>query len=140
MQEHIITPYVGVGPLKFGMTRGDVHKILGAPLSSKKSRFSNESKEFWSENGLQLTFSGTDESLLEIGLYPNLPDVEFNGLKLFEVPGGDAFKALHDLDDAPLTKAGATIFLKLGLAVGGFLHNDDSDKSVTVFAKGRWDE
>lgn len=140
MQQHIITPYVGVGPLKFGMTRADAHKILGAPLSSKKSRFSDESKDFWDENGLQLTFSGGDEKLLEISLYPNLPDVELNGLKLFTVPGADAFKALSALDTAPLTRAGTTIFLKLGLAVGGFLHSDESDKSVTAFAKGRWDE
>lgn len=140
MQEHIITPYVGVGPLKFGMTRTDAHKILGAPLSSKKSRFSQESTDLWDENGLQLTFSGEDEKLVEISLYPNLPDVEWNGLKLFEVPGVDAFRSLYDLDNAPLTKAGATIFLKLGLAVGGFLHSDESDKSVTAFAKGRWDD
>ncbi|MCP1571850.1 hypothetical protein J2S30_000229 [Herbaspirillum rubrisubalbicans] len=139
MQEHIITSYVGVGPLKFGMNRGEVHKILGKPLSVEKSLFSEEAKEFWSENGLQLTFSETGERLLEISLSPNLPDVQLNGLKLFEVPGAYAFKVLHDWDDAPLTIAGATIFLKLGLAAGGFLDDDDSEKSVTAFAKGRWD-
>ncbi|QBP73941.1 hypothetical protein E2K99_02445 [Herbaspirillum huttiense] len=30
MQEHIITSYVGVEPLKFGMTRDEVHQIPGA--------------------------------------------------------------------------------------------------------------
>lgn len=139
MQEHIITSYVGVGPLKFGMTKGEVHKILGEPLSVEKSLFSEETKEFWSENGLQLTFSETGESLLEISLSPNLPDVQLNGLKLFEVPGAHAFKVLHEWDNAPLSIAGANIFLKLGLAAGGFLEEDDNDKSVTVFAKGRWD-
>lgn len=140
MQEHIIMSYVGVGPLKFGMTRDEVHKILGAPLSVKKSRFFDESREFWSENGLQLTFSDTGEGLLEIGLYPNLPNVQLNGLKLFEVPGAYAFKVLHGWDDAPLTRTGATIFLKLGLAAGGFLDDEGSDKSVVAFTRGRWDE
>ena len=139
MQSHIIIPYVGVGPIEFGMTRIDVHNILGAPSSSKKSRFSDESTDFWDENGLQLTFSG-DEKLLEISLHPNLSDVELNGLKLFAVPGADALKALEALDNAPLTKAGSNIFLKIGLAVEGFLHSDECDKSVTAFAKGRWDE
>ncbi len=140
MQEHIIMSYVGVGPLKFGMTRGEVHQLLGAPLFTKKSQFFEESREFWSENGLQLTYSETDERLLEISLYPNLQNVQLNGLKLFEVPGRYAFKVLHDWDDAPLAIAGATIFLKLGLAAGGFLHDDDDDKAIAVFAKGRWDD
>ncbi|MCP1571851.1 hypothetical protein [Herbaspirillum rubrisubalbicans] len=140
MQEHIIMSYVGVGPLKFGMTRDEVHQILGAPLSVKKSRFFEESREYWSAKRLQLTFSDTGDGLLEIGLSPNLSNVQLNGLKLFEVPGAYAFKVLHDWDDAPIIIAGATIFLKLGLAAGGFLDDDDSDKSVTVFAKGRWDD
>ncbi|ALU88907.1 hypothetical protein Hrubri_1702 [Herbaspirillum rubrisubalbicans M1] len=140
MQEHIIMSYVGVGPLKFGMTREEVHQILGAPLSVEKCRFLEESTEYWSDNGLQLTFSDTGDGLLEIGLSPNLPNVQLNGLKLFEVPGAYAFKVLHDWDDAPLTIAGATIFLKLGLAAGGFLHDDDDDKAIAVFIKGRWDD
>ncbi|MDR9837577.1 hypothetical protein [Herbaspirillum huttiense] len=139
MQEHIITSYVGVGPLRFGMNRCEVHQILGTPLSTKKSRFFDESRDYWNENGLQLTFSETDDGLLEIGLSPNLPNVQLNGLKLFEVPGAYAFKVLHEWDSAPLSKTGTSIFLKLGLAAGGFLYEDDSDKSVTVFAKGRWD-
>ncbi|MBP1317044.1 hypothetical protein [Herbaspirillum sp. 1130] len=139
MQEHIITSYVGVGPLRFGMNRYEVHQILGTPLSTKKSRFFDESRDYWNENGLQLTFSETDDGLLEIGLSPNLPNVQLNGLKLFEVPGAYAFKVLQDWDSAPLSKTGTSIFLKLALAAGGFLYEDDSDKSVTVFAKGRWD-
>ncbi|ALU90981.1 hypothetical protein [Herbaspirillum rubrisubalbicans] len=140
MQEHIITSYVGVGPLKFGMTREEVHQILGAPSSTKKSRFFNESREYWSDNGLQLTFTDTGDGLVEIGLSPNLPNVQLNGLKLFEVPGRYAFKVLHDWDDAPLARTGTSIFLKLGLAVHGFLEDYDDDKAVAAFAKGRWDD
>ncbi|QJQ02851.1 hypothetical protein C798_22245 [Herbaspirillum rubrisubalbicans Os34] len=140
MQEHIITSYVGVGPLKFGMNRDEVHKILGAPSSTKKSRFFEESRDFWRERGLQLTFSDTGDGLVEIGLSPNLPNVQFNGLKLFEVSGTDAFKVLHDWDDAPLARTGASIFLKLGLAVHGFLEDYDDDKAVAAFANGRWDD
>ncbi|WP_343742264.1 hypothetical protein [Herbaspirillum huttiense] len=140
MQEHIIVPYVGVGPLKFGMTREEIYPILGAPLSLKKCRFFDESTEYWSENGLQLTFSDTDGGLVEIGLSPDLPNVQLNGLKLFEVPGWQAFEALHDWDNVPLITAGTTIFLKLGLAAGGFLNDDDADKAIAVFVNGRWDD
>ena len=66
MQEHIINSYVGVGALKFGMTRGEVHNILGVPLLTKKCQFFDESTEYWSEKQLQLTFSDTDDGLVEI--------------------------------------------------------------------------
>jgi len=140
MREHIVISYVGVGPLRFGMTRDEVHQLIGNPLSIDKSGGSEELTEYWSNNGLQLTYSEMDETLLEISLYPNLQNVQLNGLNLFEVPGTHAFKLLHDWDNAPLTIFGVSIFLKLGLAVNGFLHDDDGAKSVTAFAKGRWDD
>ncbi|MDR9835752.1 hypothetical protein [Herbaspirillum huttiense] len=140
MREHIIMPYVGIGPLRFGMTRDEVHQLIGDPLSIDKSWCSEELTEYWNNNGLQLSYSEMDETLLEISLYPNLHNVQLNGLNLFEVPGTHAFKVLHDWDNAPLTIAGVSIFLKLGLAVNGFIHDDDGAKSVTAFAKGRWDE
>ncbi|MGC4244194.1 MAG: hypothetical protein QM686_18460 [Herbaspirillum sp.] len=132
--------YVGVGPLRFGMTRDEVHQLIGNPLSIDKSGGSEELTEYWSNNGLQLTYSEMDETLLEISLYPNLQNVQLNGLNLFEVPGTHAFKLLHDWDNAPLRIFSVSIFLKLGLAVNGFLHDDDGAKSVTAFAKGRWND
>jgi len=140
MEEHIIMSYVGVGPLRFGMTRDEVHQLIGNPLTIDKSGGSEELTEYWSDNGLQLTYSEMDETLLEISLYPNLQNVQLNGLNLFEVPGTQAFKLLHDWDNAPLTIVGVSIFLKLGLAVNGFFHDDDGAKSVTAFAKGRWND
>jgi hypothetical protein len=83
MQEYKITPHVGVGTLRFDMSRTQAHAVLGPPLSTKKSRFADEFRDFWEENGLQLIFAGPDKTLVEIGLYPNLLDVEFNGVKLF---------------------------------------------------------
>jgi len=140
MREHIILPYVGVGPLRFGMNRDEVHQLIGDTLSIDKSWCSEELTEYWSNNGMQLTYSEMDATLLEISLYPSLQKVQLNGLNLFEVPGTLAFKVLHNWDDAPLTIVGVSIFLKLGLAVNGFFHDDDGAKSVTAFAKGRWDE
>lgn len=140
MREHIVMSYVGVGPLRFGMTRDEVHQLIGNPLSIDKSGGSEELTEYWSNNGLQLTYSEMDETLLEISLYPNLQNVQLNGLNLFEVPGTHAFKLLHDWDNAPLRIFSVSIFLKLGLAVNGFLHDDDGAKSVTAFAKGRWND
>ncbi len=138
MQNYSITSYVGVGPLKFGMKRTDIHNLLGAPLRTRKSRFSSELTDFWNKNGLQLTFLEADGELVEIGLYPNLPNVDLNGIKLFDEPGNVVMKALRNLDNSPLEKVGVTIFLKLGIAATGFLNEDGDQKSVSVFIRGRW--
>ncbi len=139
MQTYIITSYVGVGPLKLGMQRTSIHNAIGAPLRTKKSRFSSESTDFWNDNGLQLTFLEPSEELVEICLYPNLKNVEFGGIRLFEEPGPGVMNALRNLDNSPLEKVGITIFLQLGLSVTGFLNDDDDQKSVSVFIDGRWD-
>lgn len=140
MKNYFITPYVGVDSLKFGMKRADVYTILGTPQHTKKSRFSNELTDYWSDNGLQLTFSGIDGHLLEISLYPNLPNVELKEIKLFEEPGRQAYEKLCDSDGDPRETVGVTIFFKYGLATTGFLNEDDDQKSVTAFAAGRWDK
>lgn len=137
MQRYVIVSHIGVGSLKFGMQRAEIYNEIGTPERTRKSRFSNEFTEFWYDNGLQLTFS-VEEALLEISLYPNLPLVEFGGIHLFEEPGVDVMRKLRNLDHSPLEKAGVTIFLELGLAVTGFLNEDDDQKSVSVFAEGRW--
>ena len=139
MQSYIITSYIGVGPLKFGMKRTEIHNLIGAPQRTRKSRFSGESTDFWHDNGLQLTFSESIEELVEISLYPNLPHVELNGIKLFEEPGMQVISALRNLDNSPLEKVGVTIFLKIGLSLTGFLSGDDDQKSVSAFINGRWD-
>lgn len=137
MQSYIITSHIGVGSIKFGMQRVEIYNEIGMSSRSRKSRFSSEVTEFWYENGLQLTFSD-QESLLEVSLYPSLSCVEFRGIRLFEEPGVDVMKKLRDLDHNPLEKVGVTIFLKLGIAVTGFLNENDDQKSVSVFAEGRW--
>lgn len=137
MERYVIVSHVGVNSLKFGMRRAEIYNEIGSPERTRKSRFSNEITEFWCENGLQLTFSD-DEYLLEIGLYPNLPLVELGGIRLFEEPGVDVMKKLRDLDRSPIEKVGVTIFLNIGIALTGFLNEDDDQKSVSVFARGRW--
>jgi hypothetical protein len=140
MNNYIITPYVGVDSLEFGMKRPDTHKILGAPQHTRKSRFSKEVTDYWNDNGLQLTFSETEGELLEISLYPNLPSVELSGFKLFEEPGRQIYKNLCGLDGDPRETVGITILFKYGLAMTGFLNEDADQKSVTAFEAGRWDK
>lgn len=134
MTDYEITSYVGVGDLKFGMKRADVHQLLGSPDSSETDNDSNESTDYWQDDSLQLNFS-EDGDLIEISLYANLKNVKFKGMNLFEEPGIDVMKSLKALDNTFIEEVGIYTFPGLGLAVTGFLDADEY-KSVTAFKAG----
>jgi hypothetical protein len=139
MISYDIESFQGVGSLRFGMSRFQVQNELGAPIRSRTDRFSPEVTDFWNESGLQLAFSGPDGELVEVSLYPNLPLVRLGSLSLYDGVPKEIYRALCKADGAPRSTVGVTVFLKLGLAVTGFLNEDTDDMSVTAFARGRWD-
>jgi hypothetical protein len=138
MSDYTIESFVGVGMLKFGMPRAQVHVLLGNPPRSRKSKFSEGVTDFWNENGLQLAFSDSRGQLREIGLYPNLPKVELGSLNLFDRPGKEVLQKLCELDGSPRITVGVVVLLQLGIAVSGFLVEDGDERSVTAFARGVW--
>lgn len=140
MKNFPIYPYKGVGNLKFGMQRTGIHAMLGTPARQKKSRFSDEITDFWNGNGLQLVFSNPEGELVEICLYPNLENVTLEGAKILSESGKSVYDSLCKLDGTPRQTVGVTVLLNLGIAITGFLNDDPDDKSVTVFARGRWRE
>jgi outer membrane protein assembly factor BamE (lipoprotein component of BamABCDE complex) len=138
MKNFEITPYVGVGALKFGMTRANTRSILGEPSSTKKSRFSVEVTDYWMENRLQLTFADANGVLLEVSLYPGLENVQLHGVKVFEESGFSVFSNFCKIDNAVRQTVGVTIFFTYGVAMTGFLNEDDDQKSITAFSTDRW--
>lgn len=138
MDSYPITPFVGVGPIKFGISRAAAHALLGSPNYSKKSRFAPEITDFWQGNGLQLVFLSNPDQLVEVTLNPNLPNVTLGDLRLFDRDGDEVFNELCQRDGDPMECVGVTVFLKLGLSASGFHFENDESKSVTAFAAGRW--
>jgi hypothetical protein len=133
-----IYPYAGVGKLRFGMNRKQVEDVLGLPDKAKRTMFRNETQEFRRESGLQTVYSASDEPLVEITFYGN-QSVSFEDLDVFQNPGKDAIKRLAETDGKPFETVGIVVFIKLGIAMTGFLQDDEpGQKSISVFAKGRW--
>jgi hypothetical protein len=134
-----IQPYVGAGPLRFGMTRKQVEDVLGPPEKTKRILFRNEKQEFRRQSGLQTVYSASDETLVEISFYAN-QSVSFDGMDIFHTPGKNMIKRLAEADSKPLETVGISVFLNLGIAMTGFLQDEEpGQKSISVFAKGRWD-
>lgn len=123
-------PHVSVGPLKFGMTLGQVEEILGKPTRTSRTR-SGETRVQYPDVVLAIDLEG---KLTEATLVPSAS---------FIVNGSDVFKSatplsdLAKIDPAPLEYVGILFFPGLGLTLSGF-HNED-EKTITALSPGRFD-
>jgi hypothetical protein len=135
----IIQPYVGVGQLKFGMRPDEVAAILGPPDGSRLIADTSEIRERREQSALQAVYAAGDKRLVELGFSPPIAGLEFDGVRLFAVQSDDALLRAIQHDPSPLSIHGFVVFFGLGLTLTGF-DEDEDDKAVTVFEKGRWDD
>ena len=135
-----VFPYVGVGPIYFGMNRDQLHAILGIPDSSKNSRFGPKVIDYWHSNDITIMFSAVDGTALEIGFGYAQMTAEVEGIKLFERSGPEVYRDLCLLDGYPREDVGFTVLFKFGITLDGFLISDQEQRVVTVFSRGVWRE
>jgi hypothetical protein len=132
-----IVPYVGVGPLRFGMTPGQVHQTVGAPRRVKRA--AGMLREIYPFEAL-LMFEGAPYALrlVEIGFDRHCAELSYAGVKLFGIPPRDALRRLL-LDDAHIGEyLGRLILPKLGVTLTGFHSGPKEALAVTAFERGRW--
>lgn len=134
-----IKPYVGVGDLRFGMKQSAIEQLIGAPTMQKKG-FSGETTEYRRDNGLLTTYDKNTHELVEIGFSRNILELEYENNMIFVDPPIEIFKKLAKIDGAPYETLGFIVLLKLGITLTGFHDGDISQKAVTVFTQGRWDD
>jgi hypothetical protein len=127
----ILKPYEGAGPIVFGMNAGEVATLIGSPRSSAKNRRGETVLRY---EKMHITLS--NEGVVEVELLPEsgayLSDVE-----VFSDP--HALRKLCALDGAPKECLGAVILMNLGASVTGLHNQEDNQKSISVFARGRFD-
>lgn len=127
-----IRPYERVGDIEFGMSALQVRGILGYPLNVMNNTFGEEVLEF---GAMQVCVSPAT-GVTEVGLFPTARPT-ISGVEIFKDPC--ALRRLRVLDDAPKEAFGFAVFLGLGITVTGLHDNDENQRAVTAFAKGRWD-
>lgn len=128
-----ITPYKSVGPIRFGMSAEELVEAVGDPVKITKNRLGELDYKY---AGFRVAFSSKDGTVVEVGFVPET-EVVVDGVNVFSSP--DSFAKLIKKDGEPYEYVGFVILLKLGLTMTGFHDNDESQKAVTVFVKGRWD-
>lgn len=134
MKPFVLTPYKGAEPIAFGMTPSDVASILGPPEDVGRNDLGERSE---TRNGISIRYSQEGEKVVEIGFVPGTR-LLFDGRSLLDE--NDLIDVLIEHDPIPYEFVGFLIFFGLGITVTGFHDEDESQKAITVFREGRWDE
>lgn len=138
MKSYEVTPYVGVGDLKFGMSPSIAEALLGKPKLSDFDEDTGTTTQYWENNGLQLTFSENDNRLVSISMYSNINNIQLPGIPFNWANSKSTYDTLIKLDPSARQTVGITVFFKYGIAVTGFREDEDGSKSITAFDKGQW--
>jgi hypothetical protein len=129
-----IIPYLGAIPITFAQMPADVQRILGEPTSIDENILGERDE---SRQLINIRYSPEDAKVAEIAFLPGVP-VFLHGCELFG--HSDLLGFLTGLDSDVFDSYGFLVFMNLGITVTGFHDDDESQKAITVFRKGRWDD
>ena len=139
-----IQPYVGVGPLKFGMTQEEVAKKLGKPDSIRDH--GDEIRESREGHGLQVVYAKNGDGIVEIGFSSGIKSLQYDGIYVFQEKPLDVLKHITASGSKIYELLGFLVLLDIGITFTAFHnvddnseHEDNGEKAVTVFKLGRWD-
>ncbi len=127
-----IESYVGALPVRFGAQADEVVAILGEP-QTKSTNFRKEVT--YDYDFVNIGFD-KNSSVSHVGFVPGA-NVEYDGLPILSQ---ETFRQLLRLDAEAMEVVGFVVLLNLGIAFTGFHDDDESQKAVSVFAKGAYDD
>lgn len=132
-----IHPFFGASSIRFGMSPAEVEQALGLPDQVSKNHL-KQRVEFRSFMNIAYT-SDLRPLLCHIGFGRQMENVVLHGINLFKESPSVVIEQLQSLDHHPMQYLGFIVFHKLGIALTGFHDQDDSQKAVTLFEEGAWD-
>jgi hypothetical protein len=130
-----IVSFEGVGPIKFGMTPGEVEKLLGKPLAADED--DHYRKEVRTVDVPSVTYE--DNAVVEIEAFSEVKNVLLDKIRLFQDPPLDVLRQLEELNKGARINVGVLLFENLGIATGRLDSRVPLEHSVTAFRKGYWD-
>ncbi|WP_305812890.1 hypothetical protein [Photobacterium leiognathi] len=131
-----IETYKSFGPVKFGMSETEVVNQLGKPVSIRTNN-ENELEYYYDE--LIVRYDANSKHVREGTLLPQiLGRFQVNDLTLNWKD--DLFATLCQRDGDPYEFYGYIVLFKLGITLTGFHDGDDSQKAISAFRSGDWDQ
>ncbi len=138
--EFEFVPLVGALPLKFGMTKAEVAKIIGPPEREAEEDDDDGGHALWSpkkQPGLPLkVFYGKDGKVDEIVFEKSAkgPILKYKKIKNM-LDEGELIKLLSK-EDEPQDLSDIVVFLKLGLSTN---NSNKRRKTIAISRRGRWE-
>ncbi len=127
-----IEPYKGALPVRFGMTTDEIESLLGDP----QRRSTNFRKELtYDYEAFNVGFNKS-KVVTHVGFVPGA-SVEYDGEPVLTT---EAFQRLIQIDGEAKEVLGFVVLLNLGIAFTGFHDNDNSQRAVTAFEQGSYEE
>jgi hypothetical protein len=135
-----IEPFVGALPVRFGMGRADVHRVLGAPEASHPIWDKSGTTDYWNESRINVGYDN-DGLVKHIGFCPGGCELSLRGRRLWSMTEQpDPNPELLRLDPRPVESVGILVFAALGVSTSGYHDDDEEQLSVTASPAGTWDD
>jgi len=130
-----IQPYAGALPIAFGMTRAEVHRLLGRPESSRPVWDGSGVSEHY--NLARYNVGYTNAGVVNhLGFSPGGAELSILGQSIWTAEGQpDPNPVLLTLDPAPVEIVGFWFFLGIGATSTGYHDDDPGQRAVTVFPR-----
>lgn len=134
----LIESFEGMGPIRFGMTPGDVAAVVGAPDRSRKGLRPGTFKEL---RGIEVPIVRyTDNRVTEIEAFYELQSVTFQKISVFQTSGAQVLRQLEELNGGAMISVGIVLFNNLGLTAGRLDDESRTGHSITAFKAGIWND
>jgi len=129
-----ITPFIGMGPIKFGMTPSEVLEILGSPEDTDVEGGLTEYR------ALDMPIIRyKDNKVTQIEAFYDVKNVTLGDVNIFDDDGLQVMRTLETKNGGAKIDVGITIFENLGITAGRLDEDVPGEHSVTAFSKGYWD-
>ncbi|RWX81483.1 hypothetical protein EPK99_04120 [Neorhizobium lilium] len=131
-----ITPFIGMGPIRLGLSPAEVKAIIGPPESADDD--DGYLREY---RAVELPIVSYENNVVtEIEASHDVENVTFRGRRIFDEPGLTILQFLEQENGGARWNVGTLLFKDIGITSGRLDEGACGDHSVTAFSQGLWDD
>jgi hypothetical protein len=126
-----------MGPIRFGMSPAQVAGIIGDQVS-----IDDDDEGYLREyRSVELPIiSYQDSHVVEVEAFREVKSVTFGDRDIFGEPGPEIMRFLEQANGGARASLGLVLFNDIGITCGRLDESPVEDHSITVFAKGLWND